>query len=284
MKKVDQVFFLFKAGYQFFVAGSQVVERFLEHLVGLLGHALGFGTGLSESDRRRVQHAIVEVLKVEFHLLFPPADDEGCNLGEDSDQRQEDDGIDDVEQGVGIGDVPGDKGIVADGNAHLGCLFGCLDDMIGGAWGDGIDDTHEKRHQEDHVGDAEEVEHEMSKCRTPRSQVRSDSGDVGGDGGADVFSEHQRECPLEGKKAACGEGQGDTDSGAAALHDDGQDRPDGYTEQGVISHHGKNLLEFGARLYRIEGALHGAQAKEQQAEAEENLAAVVPFPVFGEEL
>ncbi len=209
LQQIDDVLLLLQADNALFVAVLQKEQGFVEHFQGDLAHAPGFGLGLPQSDGRSIEDAVIDIFEVKFHLLIPTADDEGGQLGQDTDQGQEDDGVDDIEERMGIGDMAGNEGLVADGAAQgLGLLLG-LDDKVGIAGSDAVDEREKKRQQQNHISHAEKVEQKMGKSRALGGQIGADGGEVGGDGGADILPQNQGHTCFERDQSGTGQSDGD---------------------------------------------------------------------------
>ncbi len=221
---------------------------------------------------------------MKFDFLITTTDGQRAQLGQKADHGQENDGVDDIEQGVGIGDMPGDERLVAKFTPQAGGLVRGLDDEVGVTGGYGGDDMQEIFEEDQHVADADDVEEEMGQRRAARCQVGADGGQVGGNRGADVFAEDQGHAGFERQDPGRCQGDGDADGRAAALDDHGQNGTDQDAEQVVVTDVHEQLAEFLAGLQRIEGLLHDAQAEEQHTEAEQDLADIAPLLVAGKEL
>ncbi len=109
---------------------------FLQHLQGMLSHAASFGTRLSQRNGRSLENPHVDEFRAQINLRFGPTDQPGRYRRENSNQRQENEGIDDIEQSMRVCDVAGDIGLIPKLHPELlGLLLG-LNDQIGIPWGD----------------------------------------------------------------------------------------------------------------------------------------------------
>ena len=108
-------------------------------------------------------------------------------------------------------------------------------------------------------------------------------GQQRGKGGADVGTQNDGDGAAKGDKAGAGQGLQDTHRGRGGLDDDGDDHAHQHTQHGV-GHADEQLLKGCTLPQGGHAGVHQAHAREQDAEAQHDLADVLLFGVAQEHI
>lgn len=230
------------------VGGEEGQHRQLEIVAGDVGHPLHLLDHLGHRDGRGAQNALVQ--KMEPHLLIfriLAGDQLLGQLDQQLGEGEHDDGGDDVEADVGVG------------NLHLRIIgqphdeFRIMKQQTDGDEQDGADD----------------VEHQVHHGRPLAGPVGADGGEHGRGAGADVLAEEDEDDARQGDRAAGGQGLDDAHRGGGGLDDrrEHRARQDSQHRVGELDH---QLAERRHLPQGHHGAGHALHAGEQDAEAHDD--------------
>ena len=227
----------------------------------------------SSSATPAIAHdVLIEVLDAFLQSFVLARDEPVDHPGQHAHHRQPDQGVKEIEQGVGVGDLARDDGRLGDSPRRL---------RTGG------DAQHEgDEEREDHqAGDStEDVEERVGDRRAFGRAIRPDAGQQGRDGGADIVPEQDGHRGGQGDQGAYGAADGQrlgsdalqhADGGAAALNDHGHGHADQDAPETVLADIGDPADEELALGQRCERGGHGVETDEEDAEAQNHLAGVI---------
>ena len=144
-----------------------------------------------------------------------------------------------------------------------------------------VGDAEATAHEVDEVGelvnkaDRDEcrrrVENEVSGGKLTAGDVRPEGSDDGGDGGADVGSDRERECIFVSHLARAQCGDDDDEGGMARLHDDGGENAERDEEKdaGVTAHRIGGEVEVIGESF--ESGLHVVDPEKEKSESGEDV-------------
>ena len=257
------------------------LTHIFEAIVANLAEMHKFGAGLVERKLGGAERTALDILEPEDLLLARRGRDHPCHdLLDHRDEPDEDQGVDDVEQGVERGHA-----VRKGGHKGLPCLPVSRGEVGDGGVGEAEELHHRAHHLQERVEDAEhpahaeQVEKHMRPCRPLCRDVRYRSRDVGGDGRSDVLAEDHRGGHFEGDVAICHQHHGDGHGGRRGLEHEGHEGArDHEYEDGTYAvarqvgqedAHGVVVQQHGR------GLAQGAEAQEEEGEAHDELAEIV---------
>ena len=125
---------------------------------------------------------------------------------------QEEEGVGDVEDGVGVGDLARDLGGEPGGVRELRGLRGNRAPRAAVRWGMKADPEE----------DADDIEDDVDEGDPEGLPALAEGGEEGGDAGADVGAEDQGDAGREGEQPLAGEGDDDAGGGRGRLDEGGE--------------------------------------------------------------
>ena len=177
-------------------------------------------------------------------------DDPFDHAGEDGDEGEEQEGVDDVEDGVRVRNLA----------SHVG----------GGA----EDQGSVERQKEEEKDDAQEVEEHVGCRRLLGGAVRPDGRQNGRDGGADVVAQDDGDGRVDADEPLGSHGHGQTDGGGAGLDDHGDERTCGHAQNRVAA---EGQEQVSSRRHEGGGGLHRLHPHEEEPQADDAVAEVAQF-------
>lgn len=261
---------LLDAGFGIGRGGFKEIGEAGEQFAGDLAHAFDVALGLGEVELAGAGDEAGLVVEVVFGAGDLFLDDALDQLGQLRDKADQEGGVEHVEHGVEGRHVHRDMR------------------RVGGVrWNEVVDETGEPAKQGDRPDNADDVENEVGEGGALGRGVGGERGEIGGDGGADVFAEDDCAGGWVVDPALGRHGDGDRAGHRGGLHDGGQDDAEKAEEQNrpdpVSGVAGDKLKHLGVALDVGHGVLEEGEAEEQQAKADQELAGVLDLGLTGEE-
>jgi hypothetical protein len=241
------------------IVSPQHLEGVAQHALGDVAHAQGLARGLAEGERRLVEVPVVEVAGLEgvvppLPLRHQGGDGAGGERGEGQEQRADRD----VEQGMGVGDLP----------RRLPRRL--------------RDERGERVDEREHEGDAQDLERDVRHRDPARVRGGPHARREGGGAGADVGAQHHRDRASQREQPLVGEGQEHADGGRGRRHPRAE-RGSGEHAHGRIRGEGdQHLTSQGVLGHRGDAVRHQPHAEEQEAETQHRLAEALHEPAPAE--
>ena len=255
---VGLVFMLLDSGGQFRRVAIQAGNAVPEGLGGAVGHLGRQALAALQGDGGGVQQTLVQLghgfgmLAVGNQLAY--------QLLKQAGHRQQEDGAEDIEDGVG------------NCNAEFG---GGHVQQCGGK--QGLDDAENS--QPYHCAD--DIKAQVHQSGPTGVFGGANGGEDGGDAGADVLAHDDGDGGAVGDLAGAGQRLQDTDGGRTGLNDGGQNRAGQAAQDGILEGD-KQLLECGNILKAGDGAGHGFHAEHQRGKTQQDQTGVFLLAVLEE--
>ncbi len=253
VEEIDLVVAVGDFADEVFVVGFHGAPEVFEHGADDFGGVHDFAGGLGHGHGGAVEGAVLDVAWSELSTFIaggrgdPPFDE----FAEGGDEGEDEKGFEEVEAGVGVGDV--------------------VDDGAGG-FGEEVDEGGGKGDDE---GGGEDFGSEVGEGEAAGFELFV-TDDEGGDGDADVGTADDGEGELEGEAVAVvgggGEGDEESDGGGGGLEDHGEEGGDEGEADGVVLGDFEEFDEVGVGCAGVGGGFDDGDAEEEEAECEDDLA------------
>src|SRR3990172_5988277 len=247
VEHVDQIVLVFNAPYQRRLIALKGLDRVRKHLAHDIGGAQDLTGGLAEGERRGGEHVLVEIHGAELFLFRFFRNQVGDKPGEQRDKRQQKHGHDHVEQGMSVGDLPGQIMVRKPDKAQKG------------------------RHKEQGERDPAHLESHMRPGNAPRLGRGAQACHQGGGTSADVRAENDINCGIKRDQAVARQRKRNADGRRAAVDKRRQDRGKKDPRHGRPYQNKKDLFEQVALFERGHGVGHDLDGKEDKTEPEQAL-------------